>query len=59
MDEKPIAIDSLKLWSETDSSKVLKKVSPIAGTGNQWIQGAAVVVGITILLFVLFNVRSK
>jgi hypothetical protein len=59
MDEKLIRKDSSHLWTETDSLSMGKNNNTLPESKDQWLTGAAIVLGISILLFVLFNTRSK
>jgi hypothetical protein len=59
MDEKLIRRDSSHLWTETDSLRLTKNNNTMPTSKSQWLTGAAIVLGISILLFVLFNTRSK
>jgi hypothetical protein len=59
MDEKLIKKDTSQLWTETDSLSLTKSNNALPSSKGQWLTGAAIVLGISILLFVLFNTRSK
>jgi len=58
MDEK-LKQDSSRVWTELDSTQTMSNQSSAKTSGNDWIKGAGIVLGVTILLFVLFNLRSK
>jgi len=59
MDEKLIHKDSSQLWTETDSLNLAKNQTGKATGKGQWITGVAIILGVSILLFILFNTRSK
>jgi hypothetical protein len=59
MDEKLIRKDTSQLWTETDSLSLTKSNNALPSSKGQSLTGAAIVLGISILLFVLFNTRSK
>jgi len=59
MDEKLALKDSSLFWTETDSLQLQKKDLQTNQAKNQWIAPVAVVLSITLILFILFNVRSK
>ena len=59
MDERLVQKDSSQFWTEADSTGVkIPKKEEKSETGN-WIVGAAIILGVSILLFVVFNTRSK
>jgi len=59
MDEKLIRKDSSQLWTETDSLSLVKNQTSQKTGKGQWITGATIILGVSILLFILFNTRSK
>jgi len=59
MDEKLVRKDSSQLWTETDSLSLAKNQTSQTSGKGQWITGVAIILGVSILLFILFNTRSK
>jgi len=59
MDEKLIKKDSSQLWTETDSLSMAKNQTNQTTGKGQWLTGAAIILGVSILLLILFNTRSK
>jgi hypothetical protein len=58
MDEK-LKRDSSQVWTELDSTQTNTKASSTKTSGTDWIKGTGIVLGVTLILFVLFNLRSK
>ena len=57
MDEKVSLPDSLRMTS--DSILVEPKTRTDKAKPTDWIAGAAILLGLTLALFILFNQRSK